>query len=291
MVSLGTLIDWFFYGFIRYVMFWIPFVTPFSVDRSVPGNWWAYSGYSDWLHKDDNDGGPDEHWLQCWFRMVFGEALDTAVESVRPVVRKLEDRVLGWIGGVPGRFPSLAHWIDNLEKLLGRYVPSWAGTVARGLEWLRDRLPVGIRQGWQSWRGLFDNILTDARSWVRGYVDAFREFADLAWGWVRGAGQALDDWRYRVGGWIDSFRNDPRGYVTGLLGGAWDWLAGFRDRGRDQVLEWLGPDIHTLLNFGRECARFYFNLWSLGWRELGEFVGDPRAYLMDRLERALSDRW
>lgn len=291
MTDLWTLIDWFFYGLIRYVLFWIPLVTPFRVNRVIPSAWWRYNSLRDWFHRDDNNGGPDEHWIQCWFRMVFGEAFALAVENASSLVDSLESRVLDWIGGFPAQFLSLGGWIDYLKALIGDYIPWWAETVVGGLTWLRDRLPEGIKYGWQSWDDWIDGIKVAIRIWVRDFVAYFHDLAVSAWNWVQGAGEALKSWRDHVSGWIDGVRADPYGFVVGQLGDSWAWLRDFRDRGRDQVLAWLGPDIHSLLVFGRDCVGFYYSLWSAGWQDLGEFAQDPRGYLMDRLERAIIDRW
>lgn len=291
MTDLWTLIDWFFYGLIRYVLFWIPLVTPFGVNRVIPSAWWRYNNLGDWYHRNDNNGGPDEHWIQCWFRMVFGEALALAVERASSLVGSLESRVLEWIGGFPAHFLSLGGWIDYLRGFVGEHLPWWADNVVAGLDWLRDRLPPDIRYGWRSWFELFRGIKDDVRVWVESYVAYFHDLAVLAWSWVADNGGVLDRWRDHVAGWISGVRADPYGFVVGQLGDSWSWLRGFRDRGREQVLDWLGPDIHSLLAFGRDCVGFYYNLWSVGWEELGEFAQDPRHYLMDRLEQAVIDRW
>jgi len=291
MTDLWTLISWFFYGVIRYIVFWIPYVTPPAVNRSIPWQWWAYNSWFDWLHHDNNHGGPDETWIQAWFKMTFGEALRTATETAKPFARAIRDRLLDLVGTVKGAFSSMSGWVDWLDRLIGGYVPGWAGTLTGGLNWLRVRLPEAIRYGWQSWAGLWESIRESVRSWARDRYDWYRNLANDAWNWVTGTGQAIQAWRDRVAGWIGAVRNDPYGAVTCWLGEAWGWLKNFREHPYSIIRSYLGPDIGKLLTFGRDCVTFYYNLWSRGWRTLGDFVADPLGFLYSRLEQVLTDRW
>ena len=291
MPGIWEILGWAFYGAIRYVMFWIPLVTPFSVDIGMPSSWWRYNGWSDWEHKDDNKGGPDEHWLNSWFEMVFGEYKRLIIHEAESLVSSARQYILGLIGGIQAGVGSLGGWLQKLDDWIGGYIPDWAGTLSGGLNWLRVHLPEEIRYGWQSWTGLWASIRETVKTWARDRYDWFRGLAQWAAEWATSTGASLAVWRDQVAGWIAAFRADPYGYIVGRLGSAWFWLLGFRDRGREQVLAWLGPDIHNILTFGRDCVVFYYNLWSRGWAELGEFVDDPRAWLMDRLEKATVDRW
>lgn len=291
MPSIWEILGWAFYGAIRYVLFWIPLVTPFRVDIGIPASWWRYNGWSDWEHRDDNNGGPDEHWLNSWFEMVIGEFKRLIIHEADEALSAAKRYLLGLIGGVQAGLGSIGGWAQKLDDWIGGYVPGWAGTISGGLNWLRVRLPEAIRYGWDSWAGIFASIRQTVYDWVRARYDAFRDLAHRAWSWVLGDGSLLKRWYDRAAGWIDAFRVNPYGYITGLLGGAWSWLLAFRDRGREIVLGWLGPDMPPLLTFARDCVTFYYNLWALGWRELGEFVSDPLGYLYDRAERILVDRW
>ncbi len=291
MPSIWEILGWAFYGAIRYVLFWIPLVTPFSVDIGIPSSWWRYNGWSDWTHKDDNNGGPDEHWLNSWFEMVFGEYKRLIVSEAKDLVSSARQYLLGLIGGIQAGVGSLGGWLQKIDDWIGGYIPGWAGTLSNGLNWLRVRLPESIRYGWETWTDLWEGIRESVRGWARDRYDWFRNLAQSGWDWVVSTGSGLTAWVNHVSGWIEGFRADPYGYIVGRLGSAWDWLVVFRDRGRDQVLEWLGPDVDKLLTFARDCVDFYYNLWSLGWEELGEFVADPKAWLMDRLETALVNRW
>lgn len=291
MTSLGTLIGWFFYGFIRYVIFWVPLLTPPSVDRSPPWQWFRYGDWGDWFHSDDNRGGPDEFWLQTWFRMVFGEALLLAVDEAKPYVRRIRDALRDLIGGIRSQFGSVSGWLGWLEALFGYPLPWWSSTVNRGLSWLRGKLPASIREGWRSWDQLFDGIASGVRAWVASVYDHFRNLAQDAWSWAFNQGEMLLRWYWHVESWIQQFKNNPYGTITGYLGWNWDWLHDFVYNARARILSYLGSDIHKLLLFGQNAAIFYYNLWSRGWRVLSEFVDDPMGFLYERAERMLIDRW
>lgn len=291
MTTLGTLIGWFFYGTIRYIIFWIPLLTPPAVTRSIPWQWWRYNTWSEWRHNDDNNGGPDEVWLQAWFRMIFTEALILTEMTVRPYIDGIKDRLRGLIGAIKTGYSSMSGWVDWLERLFGLPLPWWSTTLNRGLRWLRLKLPPGIREAWRTWDQIWEGIKTDVKNWVHNAYDAFRTKAASAWNWVTDKGASLQRWRNRVAGWIDAFRNDPYGKITSWLGGAWHWLLTFRNNPVGIIIAWLGNTWQLLSTFARDCLIFYYNLWSIGWRVLGEFCSDPLGYLYRKAEEALIERW
>lgn len=290
-MNIWTLVEWFFYGLVRYVLFWVPVVNPFSVEVQIPWQWWYYNDFWDWLHRDRVGGGPDEHWLRCWFKMVWGESKKLVLSEAARYTDNARNWLRDRIGALKVGFSNVGQWVDWLERRIGHYLPSFAPTVSAGLNWLRYKLPVEIRNGWQSWTQWIDAIKSSLGAWVRSVYDYAKERALASWAWVVDRGEFLRWWVDRVRGWVDAFRADPYGTITGWLGSAWAWLRSFRDRGRDIVLGWLGPDIHSAILFWRDAVRFYYNLWSIGWRVLGEFVSDPLGYLYDRAERILIKEW
>lgn len=291
MPSLGLLIDWFFYGFIRYVVYWIPLLTPPSVNRAMPWQWLKYNSFWIWLQKGLNKGGPTESWLQGWFSMTFGESLLLAEITAQPYVDRIKEVLESAIGSVASGFGSLSLWIGRVQGWLGLPLPWWSSTVHAGLSWLRAKLPQGIRDAWQTWDGIFDGIKSYARDWVTARYEQAKQWARTAFDWAVNAGQSLINWRNRVAGWIDAFRANPYGTISSYLGFAWGWLHNFRNNGRAIVLGWLGSDIYKLLLFGRDCVSFYYNLWARGWRVLSDLIDDPVEYLYTRIERMLVDRW
>lgn len=291
MTTIWTLLEWFFYGLVRYIVFWIPLLTPPAVDRATPWQWWLYYTFFDWIHKDDNNGGPDEHWLQCWFGMLFNELLRLGVAEAEPYVDRAQTFLEGLIGSVRSGFASLSDWSYWLELLYGLPLPWWSATVKEGLYWLRWKLPSSIQEGWQTWQQIWDGIVQTAKDWAKARYDAFMSFAFEAYAWIVDKGALLRAWQARIAGWIDWFIADPYGAVTGWLGNTWDWLAWFRSDALALVHSWLGPHWPNLLTFGRDCVTFYYNLWSIGWQELGEFCSNPLQYLYDKAEQILIERW
>lgn len=291
MPNIALLVDWYFYGFIRYVIYWIPLLTPPSVNRAMPWQWLKYSSIWTWLQKGANKGGPTEAWLQDWFRMAFGESLLLTEFVAQPYVDRVKATLLAVIGIVSSNFGSLSRWIGQIQDWLGLPLPWWSSTVHDGLSWLRAKLPQGIRDAWQTWDAIFDGIADGVRAWVRGVYDHFRKLASDAWNWAFNQGEMLLRWYNHVRGWIDAFRSDPYGTIAGLLGSAWWWLLDFRNRGRAYILYWLGPDIYKALTFARDCSTFYYNLWARGWRVLSDLIDDPVDYLYTRIEQMFVDRW
>ena len=291
MPDLWTILEWAFYGLVRYVMLWIPFVTPFRVDRWPPDMWWFYNNWNDWGHRDDNNGGPDEHWCQAWFRMVLGTFKALILSEAQRQVDQAKSYLRGLIGAIRSGFSSLGDWINWLQIAVGAAVPWWTSNLSAGLDRLRNWLPYEIVQGWRSWGAIWDNIKSEVRDWAHSQFDQAVAWARSARDWVNGVGDQLRRWRDTVSGWIDNFRANPYAYIAGVLGPGWSWLVGFWPRARDTVIGWLGPDWVTLTNFARDAARFYYNLWASGWRTLDDFVADPKGFVIDRLERVVMDRW
>lgn len=291
MTFISTILEWLFYGAVRYVLLWVPLVTPFRVDRSIPSPWWKYNGYGDWMHRDDNNGGPDEHWLQAWFRMAVGEFKLLVLDEAKPYVDAAKRALQTLVGYIRAGFPSMGGWVNWLQGAVGYVTPFFASNLGAAAVWLYDRFPAGIRQGWQSWSGLWENIKASVRSWARSQYDQAKVWAGNNLGWISGIGESLRWWRDRVAGWIDNVRGNPRGWIVGVLGSGIDWLLAFALSPVSLVLSWLGPEWPKLQTFARDCVPFFYNLWSAGWRTLSEFVRDPLHFMISRLEQAVMDRW
>ena len=290
-MSIWTILDWILYGLLRFVIFLIPWVKAPEVSRSIPSQWWAYNSWSDWLHYNDDDGHPDEHWCRSWLEMAFGELAKYATDKARPYVDQVKGVLLDVIGYIRGGFSSMGSWVNDLQNRIGTGTLSFASNLRDAASWLYFKLPYGIRGGWQSWDQLWDGIKASVRQWAQDRYDDARSWAWSAIAWVWDNGGRLDRWRDRVAWWIDDVKGDPYGWIASLLGPSWAWLSGFWANARATVIGWLGPEWPKLMTFGRDCASFYYNLWSKGWQSLGEFTDDPRAFVLDRLEQAVLDRW
>jgi len=291
MFDFWSILDWLFYGAVRYVLLWVPFVTPPRVDRGIPSLWWYYNSWNDWDHKDDNNGGPDERWCQAWFRMALGGFELLVLQEAKPYVDEAKNWLRGIIGGIKSGFASLGDWTNWLQVAVGAAVPWWTPNLAAGVDRLRGWFPDAIYNGWLAWNDIWTSIKADVRNWARNEYDRARDFAYQARDWVSGVGDGLRLWRDKVAGWIDNFRANPYGFITGVLGSGWSWLLGFYPRARETVIGWLGPDWVRLTNFARDCSVFYYNLWSLGWRTLSDFIADPVGFVGDRLEAYLLKKW
>ena len=290
-MTIWTILDWILYGLIRYVLYLIPLVKAPRVYRSMPSEWWRYNWYSDWLHLDDDGGYPDERWCRCWLEMAFGELQRLATDKARPYVDQAKAALLKVIGYVRSGYSSLGDWVNHLQMLVGESVPFFAVNLTGAAAWLYYRLPASIRQGWRGWDATWEWIKETVRAWARSRYDEAKFWASRAWDWMLHTGAILRRWQERVEVWIDHVRGNSYGWMTSLLGPAWFWLLGFWSDARAIVLGWLGPDWPKLVTFSRDCISFYYNLWSAGWRVLGDFVADPRGFILDRLESALMDRW
>lgn len=291
MLSLWTILSWTFYGLVRYVMQWIPLITPFKVYRSIPSQWWAYNSWSDWMHYNDNNGGPDERWCKAWLKMCLGELEKRILKRAKAVVDDVKAFLIRLVGYIRVGFSNLGAWVDFVQRQVGYYLPSWASNISWALGWLRGKLPLAIRYGWQNWDEIWEGIKESVRNWARSMYDSAKSSAFAAWHWVLWTGEAILAWRNRVAGWLDYVRENSYQWIRGRLGSAWDWLVGFRNNPLGWISQWLGDDWRKLVEFKNGPLTFYYNLWSYGWRTLSDFVADPLGFVLSRMEQAVMDRW
>lgn len=290
-ISLWEFLDWLFYGLVRYVLWWIPVVQPFPVDRSVPRHWWEYNTWTDWyLHLDGNKR-PDEHWCRQWLEMTFGEFKRLVADVADSFTRSVRDALLRLIGYVRSGYASLGQWVDKIEERAGTYLPWFASTLSGGLTFLFNLLPTGIRQQYQSWDDLFRGIRDGAVAIVRNLIDEARRWASEARSWIFTQGQHVYEFYTDVQRFVRDFKNDPRGTITRLLGSAWTFLAAFALSPVGIVLSWLGPDWQGWVTFNAGPAAFLYNLWSTHHDEIARLFSEPREWVMSRLEQAIMDRW
>lgn len=290
-MSIWWVLEAILYGLVRYVLALIPLIKAPHVRIGPPAKWWDYNGWLDWLHFVADDGHPDEHWARSWLEMAFGELANYATDRARPYVDQVRGWLLGVIGYIKAGFGSMGSWVNWLQNAVGDAVPWFAANLTGAAFWLYFRFPAEIRQGWRSWADIWELIRESVRQWARARYDEARAWAYSAVQWVNTTGDQIRHWRDSVAGVIDQIRYNPYGWITGKLGSAWVWLVGFWGDARATVIGWLGPDWPKLVTFSRDCVSFYYNLWSAGWRVLGDFVSDPRGFVFDRLEQAILDRW
>lgn len=291
MPDLWLILSWLYHGLTQYALYWIPLLNPFPEEEWPPGAWWWSNTWDDWFGHLDGQRRPDEYLIQRWFVMIATEGKRLVLREAREYVDGLYDWLANSIGGIRWDFPSLGAWLGVVEDRIGYALPWWVTTLADAVDWLRDRLPESIREGWKGWDTLFEEIGSGIRDWVALKYDYAKSVAIWARDWITEKGVALDTWWNDAHVWLDWFREDSYAALVGLLGEVWDWVQDFRDHGPDRVRGWLGPDFPRLLTFSRDCVGFYYNLWSIGWSELVDLVTDPRAWVIRRVERALEERW
>jgi len=290
-VTIFLILDWIFYGLVRYILYLIPLVKAPKVYRRAPLQWWSYNGSWDWSQRNADNGHPNDHWCRSWLEMAFGELQKLATDKARPYVDQVKNWLLDRIGYIRSSFPSLGAWVNWLQRAVGESVPYFAANLAGAASWLYFRLPASVRQGWRDWDAIWEWIKASVRQWAQVRYDAAKGWAWDAVTWVVHAGDQLLRWRDHVAGWIDHVRGDSYGWIVSLLGPGWSWLLGFWANARATVIGWLGPDWPKLVTFSRDCVTFYYNLWSAGWSVLAEFIADPKGFIMDRLEQVIMDRW
>lgn len=291
MPSIWTILDWIFYGLIRYVLYLIPLIRAPEVDRGPPSSWWRYNNYYDWREAFADAGRPNEHWCRSWLEMAFGDLQRVATDKARPYVDAAKRYLLGVVGGIRGGFWSMGAWVDWLQRAVGYTLPFFAANLAGAATWLYGKLPLQIRAGWQDWWQLFEETRAMVRKWVMSRYDGFRAWTDWLVSWITGIGESIRQWVARNAAWVDEWRQNPYGRIVGLLGPGWGWLLAFRDNAVTWIVGWLGDDWRRVVEFARGPLTFYYNLWSWGWRTLSDFVADPRSFVLDRLEQAVMDRW
>ena len=290
-MTIWRILDWILYGLIRYVLSFISWIPTPTVDRGPPSEWYKYASYYQWYWHDDDNGRPTTAWCEQWLEMAFGELASYATKKARPYVDQIRDKLRGVIGYIRSGYSSLGSWVNHLQNRIGEGSLSFASNLRNAASWLYFKLPYGVRAGWETWDQIWDGLRAKVRSWAQARYDTAKSWAHSAIAWVNTTGDQLRRWREQVSGHIDRLRSDPYGYIVGYLGSAWSWLSGFASNGRDTVLGWLGPEWPTLVTFGRDCVTFYYSLWSKGWEDLGEFIDDPKSFVLDRLEQAVLERW
>lgn len=272
-------------------MLWAPFIAPLPVDINPPWQWYRYSSWNDWYDNLDDDNRPNEFWLSRWFVMVVHEARLHGTTLAEQYTNGVRDWLLSVIGPLRAGFPSTGDWLWYVDSMVGFNLPGWVVSVVWGLDWLRDKLPVSIRDGWQTWSEIWDTIKASVRDWAIARYDAAKWYAELYYAWRVAVGDWLSSWYLEVRDWVLAFKFDPYYTITGYLGGAWDWLIWFASSPQTIVASWLGWEWQVLGVFARDCLTFYYNLWADGWSELASLVSDPLTWVYDRVEAVVIDRW
>lgn len=290
-ISLWIFLEWLFYGLLRYVLVWIPVVKPYPVDRGIPAWWFRYNTWNDWARHLDRDKRPDLYWCQQWLEMCFGEFARMVNHAANSFTERVGQSLQNLIGYIRAGYASLGQWLDSVERRVGAVLPWFAENVGHGLGFLFNLLPAGIRGRYQSWDDLFRGIRDGAVRLVRGLIDEARRWAADSLNWVTNQGRRIYDFYVDCQAFVRRFKNDPYGMLSAWLGQSWTWLVSFAASPVGAVLSWLGPDWRSWVTFNAGPARFLYNLWSAYHDDIAALFADPRGWVYERLEDALTDRW
>lgn len=270
---------------------WAPYVDPIAETGGVP-RWWHYF-YTDWDWWTGMGPGyvPRSHLVGMAVRGTW-QLLGLWVEEIGDwAVSKAESNVRKWTGFASSDYVTFGGWIWSIVLYLGDVVLSFADTIAEGVVWLYDRLPVDIQDLTVTWYDKFVAWYEASQSWVQTNYDAAKASATLAYNWVADTGSTLSSWYSGAHTWLDDFRDNASARVVGYLGTAWTWLTDFRDNYYARVTGWLGSSWSKLVAFCGGALTFFYNLWGWYAPEIGAFWADPLMWLYDRVEAELVRRW
>jgi len=188
------------------------------------------------------------------------------------------------IGGLLLSYSSFAAWLSSVAARLGGSLPSWASNAIDGLFRLFSWLPPEIRNGAMAWWRLFQNVADRAINWARDRYEQARARAYQVFDWWAHLGHNLGAWWQQARPILDAFRQNPGGFVRGLLGATWNWLLDFCQRPAQLVQSWLGSAWPLLVSFAGGPLRFYYDLWGRWRATLFDFLADPLEFLWERGE-------
>lgn len=291
MPSLSTIASNVIHGIEQAVKILNPLDSPSGEYGSPPSWWYSYFWSSDWYNNLDSNYRPNWTWCYFWTTGSLRTIGDWALDEVRSAGYALEDLIRSWVGYVQGGYDSFSTWLSTVDWKVGSPAFWFASNLAEGVNWLFDRLPPEITynvQSWDDWlRGWADWVL----AWVGLDYDDLVAFGQSAWTWVTGIGQAVESWYNAAHSWLDTFRYDPYGQITGWLGDDWRFLASFARDPIGHVVGWLGGKWADLVKFAEDCLAYWYNLWGAYATDLESFLRDPLGFVYDRAEDFLSDKW
>lgn len=266
---LADILEWYLHGIWQQVLLWVPLLRPASEPSIPPRFWREYWSYVWWNHDLDPARRPNRSWLRRWMTAVK-EAFRVKVESVGDLARDAATRhVRGWLGWAQYGYTTFQAWIGVVESRVGAWVPGWASDLADAARRLYNWLPSEIRNSWQTWDGIWDEIKGLVWRWVTDRYEHARTLAYWAQDWIIWLANVLVAWYNNAHAFLDDFRHNARA----------------------RVLSWLGAEYRRLLAFGANCLDFYFSLWSVHAQTLAAFLADPLGWLYNRAEDELVRRW
>ena len=278
-MSLSDAIRGILRGILQYALYLIPLVKPLQESKTPPPWWYKLWGYWDWTGNLDSDNRPNQAFIEKYLHSHFAYLISNGVDIANALAQVAVAGIRHWLGYLPTRYSSFAAWISNHDFKIGFTLPSWAVSVVAGLWQLWEWIPEPIRNNWQSWGQLLNSIADVAIAWAKSrYEQARRDIAQIL-GWWLSIGYQVGRWYQAASGFLDRFRQDPRGVVLGILGTAWHFLVSFRQNPVQWVVSWLGPNWQLLTSFASGPLRFYFDLWARRKEMIFDFLSDPFEFL------------
>jgi hypothetical protein len=220
-------------------------------------------------------------------------------------------RLLGdWINESANQYASSV--LTFARTLIGT-LPSWAGTVARGLTALLDRigdgaltwagnaiqaaqrlydwLPLEIKVAGMSWATLFEFVANGVKSWVGTAYSQFVSNAMTAFGWVANQGTFLVTWYNAVGAWLTDLRNNFSDRVTATLGATWTWLVAFKLNPKSAIDALYGSGLGSAIRLATDAGPWLYNLWSSYHADVSAFLADPGDWIVKRVVAEIERIW
>lgn len=282
---------WLFHGWVQRIRYNVNPTLVMRVTFGIPGWWWRWYSYHDWALNLDHALKPNWEWIRLFQDGSYQVFKDWINEVGADALKKAKADIRGLVGAVSVDYPTFSAWLSAVGSYAGTTGLWWADNLTQGLNTVRYLLPWSIRGGVQTWDDVWEGIRRSVREWAQARYDAAKKSAVDAWNWVISDGGPIRTWYNSVKLWIDNFRADPVGTVTGLLGDAWPWLVAFWLLPGAVIQAFLGPNWEMLKTFARDSVTFYYNLWGSWAEEMGEFWANPIEWICDRLEDEIVKRW
>lgn len=289
--SIDDLIGWTRDGIVWWVAALVHLSFLVVVPHDPPGWWYNWFSWGDWWNGSDNDYHPfpdlGNKWLVgCW-RLLE----DFISESARWFTSEVNNSLRGLLGNLPGYFASFGAWVQILSDRLGSGFMYWAGDLFEAVNRLYSWIPNEVRLGGVSWSSLFDIVKGTVWGWVLARYESARDQASQSIAWLSQWGNQIAGWYQRNQAWLADFASHPTAVIVAALGPAWSWLENFQRNPTGFVLGVLGTTWARLVTFDQGPLTYLYNMWSQYRNVLSDFLADPGAWIMARIEAELNRIW
>jgi len=267
--SFLDIINIWWHGQKQTILYYAPLIKPEKELGAAPP--WFTEVWPGWLwdYYLDSERRPTETWLYN-YNYAAKQTLKGWLDQLKAdAVNDAAAWVWSWTGGPAHGYTTLAAWLEAIRSRVGTFVPAWTFNLAAGVNDLYWKLPEGIRNLSTSWNQLWDSIKQSVKDWAKERYDSAKATVQTVWEWVTVQGQTLTNWYNSVAGWVNGFKADPYGFITGHLGDTW----------------------RKLRDFARDALDFYYNLWGASAQELSNFLADPGGFILEKAENEIIKRW